>query len=176
MQLGTFKASTAIVFILVAPTLFADEASRITKSKELFRVAQIQETMTQQMAQSMDRIKNMTVEQLQASGAKLTPEQTQKMQEGQTQIMAVVHDAFSWDKIEPAMIKTYVDTYSDEELDGLIAFYKSPAGQAYVKKTPALLSKTMDILQERMVAIQPQMQKIMKQMAGDANAAPAEQQ
>jgi hypothetical protein len=97
------------------------------------------------------------------------------MEQMQTHLMTLIQDTFSWDKIQADMVKIYADTYSDEELDGLIAFYKSPAGQAYVKKTPVLMTKTMDVLQQRMVALQPQMQELMKQ-ATPTKAAPAEQQ
>lgn len=175
MQLRAIITSSVVVFSLSAASLFADEASRQAKVQELFRVAEIQETMQQQMAQSMDRIKNMTLQQLQSSGTQMTPEQSQKMEQMQTHLMTLIQDTFSWDKIQADMVKIYADTYSDEELDGLIAFYKSPAGQAYVKKTPVLMTKTMDVLQQRMAALQPQMQELMKQ-ATPTKAAPAEQQ
>ena len=176
MQLRTLAGCGVVLVSLALPTLFADEASRTAKAQELFRVAQIQETMQQQMTQSMDRIKNMTLQQLQSSGTQMTPEQTEKMQQMQTQLMAILQDAFSWDKLQPAMLKIYTATYTEEELDGLLTFYKSPVGQAYVKNTPILMNKTMDLLQERMVALQPQMQQLMKQTITPSNAAPAEQQ
>jgi hypothetical protein len=175
MQVRTLVASSVVVLSLSASSLFADEAAREAKVQELFRAAQIQETMQQQMAQSMDRIKSMTLQQLQSSGTQMTPEQSQKMEQMQTHLMSVIQDAFSWDKIQPDMVKIYADTYSDEELDGLIAFYKSPAGQAYVKKTPILMNKTMEIMQQRMAAIQPQMQQLIRE-ATQTKAAPAEQQ
>jgi hypothetical protein len=33
-------------------------------------------------------------------------------------------------KAKPALVKIYADTYTEEELDGILAFYKSPAGEA----------------------------------------------
>ncbi len=175
MQVRSFIVSGVVVLSLSAVSLFADEPSREAKVHEFFRVSQVQETMQQQMAQSMDQIKNMTMQQLKSSGAQMTPEQSQKVEQMQTHLMSVIQDAFSWDKIQPDMVKIYVDTYSDEELDGLIAFYKSPAGQAYVKKTPVLMNKTMEIMQQRMVTIMPQMQQLIKE-ASQTKPVPAEQQ
>jgi hypothetical protein len=53
----------------------------------------------------------------------------------------------SWEKMKPMYVQLYRDTFEQEEVDGLIAFYKSPAGQAYVTKMPLLMSKSMAISQ-----------------------------
>ena len=35
----------------------------------------------------------------------------------------------SLNKTKPALAKVYTDTYTEEEIDGILAFYKSPAGK-----------------------------------------------
>ena len=40
---------------------------------------------------------------------------------------------------------------TQEEVDGLIAFYESPAGQAYIAKMPAVAQKSMAPMQNPMI-------------------------
>jgi hypothetical protein len=50
-----------------------------------------------------------------------------------------------WLKLQPAYVKAYAEVYSAEELRALIAFYKSPSGQAYLDKLPELNRKLLRI-------------------------------
>jgi hypothetical protein len=46
-----------------------------------------------------------------------------------------------WLKLKPAYVKAYAEVLSADELRALIAFYKSPIGQAYLDKMPELEGK-----------------------------------
>src|SRR4051812_25186333 len=46
-----------------------------------------------------------------------------------------------WLKLKPGYVKAYAEVYSADELRSLIAFFKSPIGQAYVDKMPELARK-----------------------------------
>src|SRR4051794_15762347 len=41
-----------------------------------------------------------------------------------------------WSELKPRYIKAYAEVFSADELRSLIAFFKSPIGQAYLDKTP----------------------------------------
>ena len=56
-------------------------------------------------------------------------------------------------------IKVYADTFTEEELKGLISFYKSPVGQKFIEKTPELMKRSMELSQKRM---QPFIQNMVK--------------
>lgn len=58
----------------------------------------------------------------------------------QTKVEAVINNAMGWDKLRPLYIKLYMDAYTEEELDGIVTFYKSPAGQAMVSKSFGLVA------------------------------------
>ena len=47
------------------------------------------------------------------------------------QITAAAKDTLSWPKLKSLYEKVYADIFSQEEMDGLIAFYSSPTGQAF---------------------------------------------
>jgi hypothetical protein len=76
--------------------------------------------------------------------------------------MKVVDQSFSWPVLEPAYVKLYGDTYTEAELDGILAFYKSPAGQAMLTRTPELSAGVMQIVHSHMGDFQPKMQSLQE--------------
>ena len=68
-----------------------------------------------------------------------------------------MHEELAWNKLEPVYVRIYRESLTQDEVDGIIAFYKTPAGQAMVKKLPALMQKVMAELPAMM---NPMMQKI----------------
>jgi hypothetical protein len=75
----------------------------------------------------------------------------------------VIASTLDWQKLKPAYVKLFAEAYSEIELDDLIAFYRSPTGQAMVSKTPALMTKSTEIVRERMLAAQSQVQQLMRE-------------
>ena len=49
-------------------------------------------------------------------------------------IQAVISGALSWNKLEPEYTKIYEDAYTEQQIDDILAFYKSPTGQVMVEK------------------------------------------
>jgi uncharacterized protein len=100
-----------------------------------------------------------------------TPEQKKQIADFQKRVMDVVNNKLGWKALEPDFINLYASTYTEEELDGILAFYKSPVGQKMLEKTPELMTKSTQITQEKMREVQPELnqmvQDFMKQMAGD---------
>jgi uncharacterized protein len=68
----------------------------------------------------------------------------------------------SWDNIKDDFITLYAETFTEEELRGLVDFYKSPAGRAFTKKQPELMRRTMELTQKRMFQWMPKIQDMMK--------------
>ena len=58
-------------------------------------------------------------------------------------ISAIVREEMSLEKLRPASIQLYQENFSQEEVDGMLAFYKTPAGQAMLNKMPQVTEKTM---------------------------------
>lgn len=53
----------------------------------------------------------------------------------------MIKDDLSWSTQSQMYVRVYSETLTQEEVNGVIAFYKSPAGQAWLKKTPAIFQK-----------------------------------
>jgi uncharacterized protein len=113
--------------------------------------------LRQTMKTVMEQMKSGMMQQF--LGITLPPDVQKEVAEFQDKTAAIVTDAMSWDKLEPDYAKLYLEAYSEEELDGIIAFYKTPAGQAMVAKSPGLIAKSSAIAQQKMMSIAPQIQK-----------------
>jgi len=158
----------------------ADEASKRAKAEQLFTLLHMDTMMDQLMAGVKKQVDQIT--QSMPGADQETPEQKKQIADFQQRVMNVVNNKLGWKALKPDFINLYASTYTEEELDGIIGFYKSPVGQKMLEKTPELMTKSTEITQQKMREVQPELnqmvQDFMKQMAasmgkpGD-NTAPA---
>jgi hypothetical protein len=135
----------------------ADDASKRAKAEELIQVTKLSQVMDQITDQMTARMK--TVAAQQTANRSFTPAQQKLITDYVNQIQAITQGAVSWDKIKPTVVQVYAETYTDQELDGILAFYHSPAGQALIVKSPQLMSRTMQLVQTQMGEAQPQIRQ-----------------
>ncbi len=84
------------------------------------------------------------------------------------QVMDMLQKELSWDNLKDAYITLYAETFTQEELEGIIAFYKSPAGQAYTKKQPQLMQRSMELSQKLIQQVMPRIQALTKDLQSNA--------
>ncbi|AMP12966.1 DUF2059 domain-containing protein [Collimonas pratensis] len=100
-------------------------------------------------------------------GKTLSAKQQQILDASTAKMMALMKDEMSWDKMHPMYVQIYRESFTQEEIDGLVAFYKSPAGVAYINKMPAVMQKTMGLMQTRMAEMIPKMKAAIQQAVED---------
>ncbi|HEX4154950.1 MAG TPA: DUF2059 domain-containing protein [Acidobacteriaceae bacterium] len=148
----------------------ADEVSRRAKAEELFVTMHMDQTMGQLMNAVMTQVQQMT--QSVPGADRFTPEQRKEVADFQQRVADVTEKKLGWKAMEPDFITLYASTYTEEELDGILAFYKSPVGQSMLEKTPELMQKGMEIAQQRVKEIQPELNQMtedfIEQMAAEA--------
>jgi uncharacterized protein len=135
---------------------------------DVMQVRQIVQTMSAQMDGMFDNIVNKQLE-----GQNLTPEQHEQVEARRDAARDMVKDLLSWDYMESLYLKVYGDTFSQQEIDGMIAFYSSPAGQAVIAKMPLAVKNSMSEMQERVRQMIPKIQQMAKEAADQVkNPAP----
>lgn len=72
-------------------------------------------------------------------------------------ILESMREEMTWAKLEPVYVAIYQRAFTQEEIEGLVAFYKTKTGQALIKKTP-------QVMQESMLASQQMMAPVLKKM------------
>jgi hypothetical protein len=73
----------------------------------------------------------------------------------------------NWQKMKGQFAQAYADTFTADDLSGILAFYRSPAGQAYLSKTPGLMAKFGSIGQQQMAGAGPEINKMMNDFMAD---------
>jgi hypothetical protein len=120
----------------------------------------------------MDGLMKSSMQQV-TKGKPLSADEQAIMDRQQTKMMTIMKEELSWDKLKDGFIQVYRDTFTQEEMDGIIAFYKSPAGQAFVDKQPALMKNTMALMQQRMGPMMQKIQQMTEETAKEIKAAKA---
>jgi len=83
----------------------------------------------------------------------------------------LVLSRLAWNKLEPMYVSIYKESFTEEEVAGIVAFYKTPAGQAVINKLPTLLQKTMAEVQKIIADLTPQLQQIQQDSIAETKAA-----
>jgi len=136
-----------LTFLWCASPVRADEASKSAKAEELLQL-----TQGDQMMKMMEPMMKGMMAQM--------PEQRARVGEMQGKMMSLVAGRLS--KAKPALAKVYTDTYTEEEIDGILVFYKSPAGKAFLEKMPEVMQRSMPVMMQMMGDLQPEIKRMME--------------
>jgi uncharacterized protein len=137
--------------------------------KELFAAMQTRNMLDTVLAQTNETA--LTAISRATEGRSLTDEQKRILSEGQTRVSALVREQLAWTKIEPAIMSAYRDTFTQQEIDGMLRFYRSPAGQAMVAKMPEVMHKMMQQIQTQMQILGPKVAEMQRETAAELQSA-----
>ena len=141
-------------------TAFADEANHRRLAEELMEIHGAQAMLEQAASQMKDRMLGRFAE------VAATSRDKEAVQRGKDQAAALIDQEFSWDHLKRDYVDMYVDFFTEEELQAIVDFSKSPAGRKLQDVTPALLMKSRAIGQQHSQAVMPKIDKIIEQLSG----------
>jgi hypothetical protein len=101
--------------------------------------------------------------QAQLRGRTMTPERQAILDREQAQITGVADQFFDWDAMRPMYVRLYRETFTEDEVKAMLKFYKTPAGQAMIKKMPQLIHDVMDDVTRVMKPMIAQMARIQQE-------------
>jgi hypothetical protein len=90
--------------------------------------ANIEQTMRQAMEQRL-------------AGKQISSEQQRALDTALNRAIATMREELSWAKLRPVYIKNYQRILTQAQVDGMIDFYRSPAGAEYVNQIPSVMQK-----------------------------------
>ncbi|MGD0000165.1 MAG: DUF2059 domain-containing protein [Bryobacteraceae bacterium] len=146
-----------IALLCCASPILADEASKKAKIDEMLQLTHADQIMKQ----TLEQMKSMQIEQMKKTD--MPAEARAQSEEIQQKMMALVADRMSYEKVKPMYVQLYAEIFNEEEIDGIIGFYKSPAGKAMLEKMPLLMQRMMPMIQKLMGDLQPDIQKITEE-------------
>lgn len=145
-----------LVLSLCVWPLAAQEAkpeSREAKVERLLTLTGV-DAQTDRM---MDQVYKMAVANFPSDAP---PEVRVKVEAAQAKVFAVIRERMGWQKMRPLYVKLYAEVYTDEDLDGMIAFFSSPAGRSMTAKNPVLMQRSMQLVQSVMTELMPEIKRI----------------
>ncbi len=70
----------------------------------------------------------------------------------------MIRENLGWESLKPEYIRIYRETFTEEELLDLTAFYESSTGRMLIQKTPLLEDKMGTVMDQRMKAMMERLQ------------------
>ena len=134
--------------------LAAMQADRLIEST----LANVEQVMRQSMAGAL-------------RGQPMSAEQQRVLDAAPAKFTRVLKDELSWERMHPFYVQIYEESFTQEDIDGLLAFYRSPTGEAFVKKMPLAQQKSMALMQSRMGPMVEKMKAAMQEAIEEAKAA-----
>ena len=169
--------STRIVLILTLCASFLRAAENPSPAsappteasiKQLLEVAQAHKLVGSVMTQ-MDNLMQQTIAQA-IKGQQVSPKVQKDIDRRRAELVAMMKELLDWKKLEPMYVRIYQKTFSQQEVDGMLAFYRTPAGQAVLSKMPTAMQNTIDEIQASMAPVMQKMQQMQQEVVAEIKA------
>ena len=105
----------------------------------------------------------------QVKGNRLNADQQRRFDAAYAKLQSIIRPEFSWKAMKPRYVQIYQETFDQQEIDGLIALYRSPVGVAYVAKSPALTEKLMKSGADVAMSLMPKLRQAAASAASSAS-------
>ncbi len=162
------KTLLAFLTLLLTSSLYAAPAN--DASIEVLMNMTKTESMTDMMYADFEQIIKSTLEQI-TKGKPQTAQQQRALDSFSSKFSAAVREEMTWAKLKPSYVQLYRETFTQDEIDGLIAFYKSPTGIAFINKMPLVMQKSIALGQSHMQTLMPKMQAALEEAEAEAKKA-----
>jgi hypothetical protein len=105
--------------------------------RELLAILKLDAFMVDMFSRQSERLRKQIEEH--SVEESLNAEQKALAREFADKALAVIADEFSWPRFEPLLVATYQDSYSPQDVDALIVFYRSDQGRGVLNKVPQMV-------------------------------------
>src|SRR3954462_12963310 len=136
--------------------------------KQLLEVAQAHKLVDSVMAQ-MDSLMLQSIAQA-TKGQQIPPKVQKDIDQRRSEVVSLMKELLDWKKLEPMYVRIYQKTFTQQEVDGMIAFYRTPAGQAVISKMPSAMQSTIDEMQGAMGPAMQKMQQLQQDVVAEIKA------
>jgi hypothetical protein len=158
-----FRTLAAAALMLGSSLALADVASHAKAAEQVLKL-----TRVDQMSAEVYRQVQHAFEQRYAEQG-VTDKQA-LLERYQAKGKAALDKGLAWDKLKPQIVRLYTDTYSEQELNELIAFYQSPLGSKLLDTLPAITMQSARLTQQQVQQVAPEVNKLLTEMSTELAA------
>lgn len=171
-----FKPSYFFVFLIgLLPSFaaFANDAPPSDESiAEMVRLTHAEDNFASLKPQMEAMIRKLLNEA--ESGKQLSQAQRAAYERGRERMVSVMSAQYNWEAVRQIYLRVYQSTFTQDELNGIIAFYRTPAGSAWVNKMPLLQQQLLQETQEWMQPMIKELKAIADDMRAEIAQSPAD--
>src|SRR2546423_9198926 len=136
--------------------------------KQLLSVTEVQK-MQDQMLTQMDALMKTAMQQA-IHGQKVTADMQKNIDKRSEQMMKFFREELAWNSLEPMYVRVYQKSYTQKEVDDLLAFYQTPTGQSFIKKQPVVSQNMMADMQQRMGPMMQRIERMQQEVLAQIRA------
>lgn len=136
---------------------------------EMMDAMQLRGLLSQALKQMDDGMTQSMMQGLQKSlqGKTLTAAQKASVDTFHTKFTTAANEELSFARVKDIYLQSYRETFTQEEVNGIIAFYKSPAGKAMTEKYPVAMKKAQEQMQSRIGPLTTKLQNMLNDFVTD---------
>jgi hypothetical protein len=101
----------------------------------------------------------------------LNDRQRQIMDDMGDKMVALMREGLDWPGLEAQITQVYRETFTQKDVDAMLAFYRSPAGQKAIAKQPQIMQQMSQYAMGRMKDLLPQLEQLQRDTAAQLKAA-----
>ncbi len=98
-------------------------------------------------------------------GHPISVDQQAKLDKMRVKVEEMVKQNMSWDNLEPTFIGIYQQSLTQSDVDGMLAFYSTPAGQSMVSKLPIIQQNAQAAMRQKLLMLMPELMKLVTETA-----------
>ncbi len=159
------------LLLLLVSSVFAAAADSVPSEasvRELLTVTDSKKTVDAMMAQMDGMIQNAVSEA--TKGEEVSAAEQKLVDKNVAEMKATLAETLVWEKLEPIYLRVYQKSLTQDEVNGMIAFYKTPTGQAMITKMPVVIQNTMTEVQGMMGSMMQKLQQTQQALVADLEA------
>jgi uncharacterized protein len=146
----------------------ADSPPSEASIQQLLEVMQVHKSIDSTLVQ-LDAFTKSTMQQA-TQGHSVTPKLQADMDKRHDEMMAMIKETLEWSKLEPMYVRIYQKSLTQKDVDGMIAFYKTSAGEAVITKVPVIMQNTLAEMQQIMKPMMEKLQHNQQEVAEEVKA------
>lgn len=156
-----FVLAIGLIFSLGA---FASEPAKKESVEKLLELTEASKMVDSMYAQMENMFASM------ATQVGVTEKSRPAYDKYMKKVFELISEDMSWKKMKEPLVQIYIKHLTEEEVQGMIAFYRTDIGKSTIKKMPAIIQDSMGLSQQMMIDTLPKIKVLAEEMAAEVKA------
>ena len=153
------------IFALFTFAVHADPARKLALIKEVLALTDVKGTLEKARVDNVSQTRKVLVQQV---GEKASnPMMVRLVDRAMEKYSDYSKEIFDYSKKESFYLSFYDESFSEQELEGLVTFYKTDAGRALIRAQPQLALKMQQALFQNSAERSARVDRIMKETVAE---------